>query len=706
MAPAWTPLSRQTLGELSDAADKNPGEVAPLLLTLGNVLKAERGYTRDSLAIRPRPGIVGAPVRAFLRLQPSLPAPALPDRDLAFDVKPLTAAGPNESRWNLLRAIWLISEDQRTALIRGATEGGLELRPDNVFKPALLLANNRDVRRADAEKPRWLFPGGTKAVAPSAAGVLVMDWDNDFRADLLLAGAGGLRFWQQRADGVFDDVTGKTGLPANILNGDYYGAWAADIEMDGDLDMIAARRAGPPLLLRNNRDGTFKPVEIFGAVQGVRAFVWADLDNDGAADAAMLDAAGKLHVFANDRAGQFTPWPLPDNLGTFIALVAADVNSDGVLDLVTLRADGASVRFSDQDQRHSWQVAELARLPAAPDLQPAEAALFAEDLDNNGALDLIVAGPREAHVFLADDAGNFARLPNAVPMQVSAVLDLDGDGRLDLVGLSAERRPVQALNQGKKPYRWQTVRPLANPKAGDERINSFAIGGEVEVRAGALVQKQVINAPVLHFGLGEENAADVVRIVWPNGVAQWEFEAPSDRIITAAQRLSGSCPFLFTFDGAGMRFVGDFMWGTPLGMYVNGQNIGAFPQTSEWLKIRGEHLRPRDGNYDVRVHANLWEADYFDQLALIVVDHPPDTEIHVDERFYLTPTPPRWIVTTPARPVARAWDHLGNDATDEVRAIDGKYLDRAGRGRFQGVTQDHWVELDLGAVRRPPAPSV
>jgi len=255
---------------------------------------------------------------------------------------------------------------------------------------------------------------------------------------------------------------------------------------------------------------------------------------------------------------------------------------------------------------------------------------------------------------------------------------------------------VRALNQGKKPYHWQVIRPLANPKAGDDRINSFAIGGEIEVRAGVLMQKQSIHAPVLHFGLGEQTAADVIRIVWPNGVPQWEFEAPSDSIIAAAQRLSGSCPFLFTYDGEGMRFVGDFMWGTPLGMFVNNQNVSAFPQTTEWLKIRGEYLRSQGGYYDVRVHANLWEADYFDQLALIVVDHPPDTEIHVDERFFLTPTPPRLHVTGPVKPVARAWDHRGKDATEEVRAIDGVYLDRAPRGRFQGLTQDHWVEADLG----------
>src|SRR5262249_14416750 len=150
------------------------------------------------------------------------------------------------------------------------------------------------------------------------------------------------------------DVTKKTGLSDALLGGDYYGAWAADLDTDGDLDIIVARRSGPPLVLRNNRDGTFKAVDsLFKSMNGARAFVWADLDNDGMPAAAFLDAAGQLHVFANERQGQFSPWPPPDGLGTFLAMTAADLNDDRVLDLVALKTDGTLVRLSDQDKRKS-----------------------------------------------------------------------------------------------------------------------------------------------------------------------------------------------------------------------------------------------------------------------------------------------------------------------------------------------------------------
>jgi tetratricopeptide (TPR) repeat protein len=697
LAPRWSKLSQDKLKSLRQAAKEqslDPGA----LIELDNVLKAEQGYKHDAVMINGEPGKVGSPMRHFLRLPQARPTPAPPDLELAFAVGAWTPARAvprvDKSRWDIVRLVWQLSEEQRKELHDAGTGG----QPAAPIAPAIFVANACEVRRADADAPALPFPGGPKNITPSAAGVLAFDWDNDFLMDLLLAGAGGLRFWHQEPDGSFTDVTAKTGLPAEVLNGDYYGAWAADIEADGDLDVIVARRTGPALVLRNNRDGTFKALDTFAAVRDVRAFVWADLDNDGAPDAIFLDAKGKLHIFANERSGEFQPWPVKDDLGNFVAVTAADVNDDGVFDLIALQTDGKIISISDQDKRKSWRKAELARWPGSSDMPAGVVEIFAQDFDNNGAVDLLVAGPKEAYVFLANGPASFAQRGEGIALHGLTILDLNKDGRLDLLGLSADGKPAQALNQGKKDYHWITLWPLSIRAQGDGRMNTFGHGGDIELRSGTLVQKQLIQPPWVHFGLGEQSGVDLARIVWPHGIPQWEFEdrLRADRIIAADQRLPGSCPFLFTFDGKEMRFAGDFMWGTPLGMYVNGHNPAGFPQTTEWLKIPSDQLVPREGYYDVRVHANLWETDFFDQLALIVVDHPPNTEIYADERFFLTPTPPELFVTTPAKPVCRARDHLGQDATELVSAIDGRYLDRCGRGRFQGVTIDHWVEADLG----------
>ena len=117
------------------------------------------------------------------------------------------------------------------------------------------------------------------------------------------------------------------------------------------------------------------------------------------------------------------------------------------------------------------------------------------------------------------------------------ILDLNNDGRLDLLGLQ-NGTPVRMLSRGTAAYHWQVIRPRAQPTAGDQRINSFGIGGDIEIRSGLLTQKQAITGTPVHFGLGTRTGVEVTRIVWPNGIMQADFDRAGrrgDRGRTAAE---------------------------------------------------------------------------------------------------------------------------------------------------------------------------
>ena len=147
------------------------------------------------------------------------------------------------------------------------------------------------------------FPGGSTQVPPLPEGILQVDFSYDFKTDLVLAGAGGVRLFRQDNPGTFTDVTAVTGLPQPVINARYTGAWALDIEADGDLDIVLGSGEGAPAVLRNNGDGTFVAIAPFAGVSGVRQLAWADFDGDGIPDVAIIDGAERLHVFANrDRA--------------------------------------------------------------------------------------------------------------------------------------------------------------------------------------------------------------------------------------------------------------------------------------------------------------------------------------------------------------------------------------------------------------------
>ena len=45
--------------------------------------------------------------------------------------------------------------------------------------------------------------GGGSGSAPAASALLPIDWNRDFRQDLVFAGAGGVRLFLQNSDGTF-----------------------------------------------------------------------------------------------------------------------------------------------------------------------------------------------------------------------------------------------------------------------------------------------------------------------------------------------------------------------------------------------------------------------------------------------------------------------------------------------------------------------
>ena len=524
-------------------------------------------------------------------------------------------------------------------------------------------------------------------------GRVAVDWNRDFEMDYAVADKSGIHVFvrvPQVANIVFKDATPKT----EPLTADCFGVWAADIEMDGDVDLIAGVRGAAPVVLRNNGDGSWKQFRPFAGVTGLRAFAWGDVDGDGDPDAVLVGERGDLHVFENRQAGVFREMSQP-SLGSVVAVAIGDLNADGVLDIVTLDASGAIKRTSDRGGQ--WQTQDVATwgAPIAAD-KVGEYRIFLEDLDNNGALDLIVSGDGKTALWLLDETYVARPFKNggAIP-QVFAVVDVDGDGQLDF-----NVRGGYLLGKGSKGYHWQVLRPRAQPTAGDQRINSFGIGGEIEVRSGLLTVKQMIASQAVHFGLGTRTTIDVARIFWPNGIMQADFDSKTDQAVVAEQRLKGSCPWVFTYDGRGMRFVTDFLWRSPLGLRINAVDTAGVTQTEDRIRIRGDQLVARDGYYDVRITAELWETHFVDHVSLMVVDHPVDEDVFVDERFARDAPSLAVHALTHPRPVAQAWDDAGRDVTDLVASQDGRYLATFERGDYQGIAKDHFVEIDLGDPER------
>ena len=273
-------------------------------------------------------------------------------------------------------------------------------------------------------------------------------------------------------------------------------------------------------------------------------------------------------------------------------------------------------------------------------------------------------------------------------------VDRNVDALPDLVCVSGGKT-VLATNQTKTPYKWIGV------KLSGVRNIKTAPFSEVEVKAGALYQKKLYMGREVVFGLGSNTVADAVRITWPNGLIQGEVRQPAGKRYTyvEAQRLSGSCPIIWTWNGRGFDYITDVLGVAPLGA-SSGDGEYFATDHDEWISIPGESLREQDGSYEIRITEELSEVAYLDHVRLTAVDHPSELSVYTNEKFKAPPFPEfRLFGVRQKRPVQRAVEDSGRDVTELVKAKDRTYPDGFARD-LSGVAEKHSLTLELG--ERPP----
>lgn len=633
-----------------------------------NTLPQFRAYQRQ---LELPPNQVGFLIREFLVLPEPQMRAATPDSAMSFTSE--QPEGVQQSVVQMIKSVTLL---------------------ENVPPLMAIIVDGRVIVDNEAEMP---FPGGSEDRLNQNS-VALIDYNYDFLNDIALAGDDGLRLYRQEEDFSFTDVTGQTNLPASVRNGSYNSVWSVDIDVDGDLDLVLAPADGTPVVLRNNGDESFSEISLFDGPQSPSEFHWADFDGDGDPDAAFLDKAGNLHLFENLRSGVMRIVENVPHSQEVAALSYADLNSDSYLDLIALKQDGSVHRIYSRPGFEGWRSELLIENSGLTGLAGVDRnSLFIQDMDNNGRLDLVLSSKDETVIWLGEDEAGHQRLTADLPGLITSIVDIDGDERLDLLGLSDELQPFQLMNSGTMEYNARSIRARASGTAGDQRINSFGIGGEMEVRSGLLYQKQPINSPIVHFGLGNHEDTDMLRIIWPNGSVQAEFaELGIGSTIFNEQILKGSCPWLFTHNGDEHVFVTDLIWRSPLGLRINAQETAGVIQTEDRVRIPGKMLKPNNGVYDLRITAELWETHFFDMIKLVAIDHPEGTDLFIDERFAFPPPDLSFKITGTPQPVERVLDEAGNDMTDLIREIDQNYLHAFQKSKYQGVTEEHSIEIVLG----------
>ena len=542
-------------------------------------------------------------------------------------------------------------------------------------------------------------PGAALPAPAGMVGLLAVDLDNDVVLDLVAYGPSGAALFRGKGDGSFAaaDAFGLGGATA---------AAALDHDVEGDLDLaLAGGASGAGEIYRNALDG---PLVASGGkvlpkldLADVRQALATDLDRDGDLDLLLVHAGG-LALLDNLRQGRFADRTAECGLAGAAkgarAAVSADLDNDGLPDVAVVGEGLALFKNQGSGKLAPWPASSL---PAAVPAGSRFDAVTALDADNDGRLDLALAG--EAGVLvLAQRDGKLEPLPLAGGPAKAAALaaaDLDRDGDLDLV--AAGPAGLSRLdNEGGNKNHWLAVR-LKGLTKGNSKNNAFGVGSTLEVAAGTAYQFREAEGDVVHFGLGKLRQVDLLRVVWTNGVPQNRLAAKVDQLVVEEQLLKGSCPFLYAWNGERIEFVTDLLWAAPVGLPV-APGVWAGADPSELVRVDG--AAAADAVYRLKVTEELWEAAFFDHVRLWVVDHPEAVEVASNLRVVPGEAlPERVLGSRGVEPVAAAWDGQGHEVTDRVRSRDEVYADGYAESVYQGVAAEPWTfTVDLG--RAPAAP--
>jgi len=362
------------------------------------------------------------------------------------------------------------------------------------------------------------------------------DFDNDGSLDLFTANNDGDAndLFRNNGDGTF--TRAGEGTEATDFAGFGGAAWA-DYDADGFVDLFVANARGlPHALYRNLGKAPFSRVATGAIVEtggDSRGAAWSDYDNDGKIDLVVATGDGKNFLFRNLGNGNFEADSRSTiTTGGSVGAAWGDYDNDGLQDLLLASDVETNTLYHNDGNGVFTEVF----VPALASNGIASLGATWGDYDNDGRLDIFVAGSGRNALYrnLGNDVFAFVFDSQVVPVEGAtfqcSFADFDNDGFLDLFlanGGHVLDVPNTLFRNNGNNNRWAKFR-LAGTKA-----NRAGIGAKIRAQArigGANVTQlreitggdgygnsQPLEA---HFGLGDAERIDVLRIEWPSGRTQ------------------------------------------------------------------------------------------------------------------------------------------------------------------------------------------
>ena len=301
--------------------------------------------------------------------------------------------------------------------------------------------------------------------------VSLADMDADGDLDLLLAKSDGVHLLRY-ADGRFGPMTI---VPARSA----VSSLAADYSNDGRPDLLVLTDENV-LLHRQEASGTFRNVttEALPPAKGsARAAAFADADHDGD-----LDIAVGARLLRNNGNGRFSDVTkdarLDFSTGAPVAIVPTDYNNRRDIDLLIVPEQGVPSLFNNERDGTFRNVASTVRLPSTDKYTRVTMA----DINKDLAPDFFFVRPNGRGVFaMSGPSGQFAVQDgptDTANATAALLLDYDNDGVVDLLAWTAAGPRLWRFVD----RRWVDVSSpaLPAPLVPDRELATAIVAGDID----------------------------------------------------------------------------------------------------------------------------------------------------------------------------------------------------------------------------------
>lgn len=297
--------------------------------------------------------------------------------------------------------------------------------------------------------------------------------------------------------------------PTLASSGRVFATASADVDGDGDQDLIATNEFDELLIFNNVGGATFAEATVFGTATNPRSLDAGDYDGDGDVDVFVgSNSSASVAVHRNLGTGVFARDGSITVADTVNGIVAGNFTGNGIADLAVVSQDGGVVEVYRSQANGEFDL--FFSSPLSVDAQQIQSA----DVDGDGSEDLLIGGRRwSSSVLLNDGNGGFTRpvwVSGTARDEVSLTAgDLDGDGSLELISadLFADRLTVSRENQD-NPANDKVV--VFGSLDGEQDVDRFTFDPAGEVRWDIDIDAAEFQMPVDAVVVVRDAAGDIL----------------------------------------------------------------------------------------------------------------------------------------------------------------------------------------------------